>query len=481
MNSTAAKHAVIKVWSGNLVILFAYLFGTLKIALYSDDYSSMIFTSETSDHALRDLRPGQSVMVYLGYATIANDSQNIWKLKCLSLLGLLVLYNLLISRINQSKKSWLITLGTAVSFCITPFQLYVHWATCWYFTWVAVFGIFAYDFYLKRGWHNKTFGVITLVICISTYPITAYLFIVFLSVVSLINQLDARLIFKKVIIQIWFAIQATLVSIFCSLLFLELKNLESSSRVGFVTLEQIPGKLFWIVSRPIVIGLRPFQVSSPSSFGALLSIMPWILLLALYVLLVNRRVDQPKLGKFSLLVLIVAISLAPLIVTPDNQFEFRLIPGYSWMVVVILFIVLEKLALSVRALKLPVEFIASAIVVIAVTTTNLTYTKFFLNPYTGKTVFLSQALSNCQKAGKTESVVILRPTINFPSRPNLGVLSQSTDLMSDWVPVANVKLVGRSMGLKLSEVIYLRSGAALDETRCYIDLEDYRQEILSNL
>jgi hypothetical protein len=53
--------------------------------------------------------------------------------------------------------------------------------------------------------------------------------------------------------------------------------------------------------------------------------------------------------------------------------------------------------------------------------------------------------------------------------------------MSDWVPVANVKLVGRSMGLKLSEVIYLRSGAALDETRCYIDLEDYRQEILSNL
>ena len=481
MNNTGAKHAVIKVWSGNLVILFAYLFGTLKISLYSDDYSSIIFTSETSDHALRDLRPGQSVMVNLGFSTIVNDPQNIWKLKCLSLLGLLVLYNVVVTRIDQSKRSWFIALGTAVGFCITPFQMYVHWATCWYFTWVAVFGIYAYDLYRKRGWHNKTVGVIILMVCISTYPITAYLFVSFLAVISLINQFDTKLIFKEVIIQIWFAIQATLVSIFCGLLVLEVKNLESSSRIGLITVEEIPGKLFWIVSRPIVIGLRPFQVSSPSSFGALLSVIPWILLLTLYVLFVNRRADQAKLDKFSLLVLIVAISLAPLVVTPNNQFEFRLISGYSWMVVVIIFMAVEKLSLSVRYLKLPGYFIAFTIVVIAVATTNLNYTKFFLNPYTGKTLFLSQALSNCQKAGKTESVVILRPTSNFPSRPNLGLLSQSTDLMSDWVPVANVKLVGRSMGINLREVTYLASETSLDGTNCQIDLEDYRQSILSNL
>jgi hypothetical protein len=481
VQSLMIKFAPLRQLVGNLIILIAYLYGTLKVSLYSDDYTSMLFTLESQEHAFRDLRPGQGMMVYLGFETIVNDPHNIWILKCLSLLGLLVLYHLVISRIHQSKRSWFVVIGTAVGFCITPFQMYVHWATCWYFTWVAVFGIYAYSVYRRKGWHNKAIALIILAICISTYPITAYSFVVFYSVISLINEMNKRLVIKEAITQIWFAIQATLISTFCSLLILKLKNLEPNSRVEFVTIDNIPEKLFWLVTRPMVIGLRPFQVSSPSTFGALLSIIPWIILLVLYVFTVNRRVFPIKWESVLLPILLVAVSLAPLIVTSDNQFEFRLIPSYSWLVVVFIFILLGKLGRSLKPIKLPINLVAFTLVIIAVTTTNLTYYNFFLNPYRTKTQFLSEALSKCDNLGTTESVVILRPVNDFPSFLNLGILSQSTDLMSDWVPVANVKLVGESLGLKLGAVTYPTNRVETEDSNCNVDLEEYRQEILGNL
>jgi hypothetical protein len=438
-----------------------------------------MFTLETQEHAFRDLRPGQGIMVYFGFETIVNDPQNIWILKFLSLLGLLVLYHLVISRIHESKRSWFVVTGTAVGFCITPFQMYVHWATCWYFTWVAVFGICAYSVYRRKGWLNKAIAIIILAICISTYPITAYSFVIFYSVIALINEINKREVIKEVITQIWFAIQATIISIFCSLQILRLKNLEPNSRVEFVTIDNIPEKLLWLITRPMVIGLRPFQVSSPSPFEALLSIIPWIILLTIYALIVNRKVFPIKWESVLLPVLLVAVSLAPLVVTSDNQFEFRLIPSYSWMVVVFIFILLERVRRSLKPIKLPINLVASTLVIIALTTTNLTYYNFFLNPYRAKTQFLSEALSKCDNLGTTESVVILRPVNDFPSLLNLGILSQSTDLMSDWVPVANVKVVGESLGIKLGAVTYPTKRVESEDSNCYVDLEEYRQEILS--
>jgi hypothetical protein len=481
VQSFMIKLAPFKQLLGNLIILSAYFYGTLKVSLYSDDYTSMMFTLETQEHAFRDLRPGQGMMVYLGFETFVNNPQNIWILKFLSLLGLLVLYHLVISRIHESKRSWFVVTGTAVGFCITPFQMYVHWATCWYFTWVAVFGVYAYCVYRRKGWHNKAIALIILAICISTYPITAYSFVVFFSVIRLINEMNKRLVIKEVVTQIWFVIQATLISTFCSLLILRLKNLEPNSRVEFVTLDNIPGKLFWLITRPVVIGLRPFQVSSPSTFEALLSMIPWIILLALYLFIVNRRVFSIKWESVFLPILLVAVSLAPLIVTSDNQFEFRLIPSYSWLVVVFIFILLERLGRSLKLIKLPMNLVAFMLVIVAVTTTNLTYYNFFLNPYRSKTQFLSEALSKCDNLGTTESVVILRPVNDFPNFLNLGILSQSTDLMSDWVPVANVKVVGESLGLKLGAVTYPTNRVEGEDSNCDIDLEEYRQEILSKL
>jgi len=231
----------------------------------------------------------------------------------------------------------------------------------------------------------------------------------------------------------------------------------------------------------MVIGLRPFQVSSPSTFEALLSIIPWIILLTIYALIVNRKVFPIKWESVLLPVLLIAVSLAPLVVTSNNQFEFRLIPSYSWMVVVFIFILLERVRRSLKPIKLPINLVASTLVIIAVTTTNLTYHNFFLNPYRAKTQFLSEALSKCDNLGTTESVVILRPVNDFPNFLNLGILSQSTDLMSDWVPVANVKVVGESLGLKLGAVTYPTNRVENEDSNCYVDLEEYRQEILSNL
>jgi hypothetical protein len=213
----------------------------------------------------------------------------------------------------------------------------------------------------------------------------------------------------------------------------------------------------------------------------LLSIIPWIILLALYVLIVKRRVFPVKWESVLLPILLIVVSLAPLIVTSDNQFEFRLIPSYSWMVVVFAFVLLERLGKSLKSIKLPINLIAFMLVIIAVTFTNSTYYNFFLNPYRTKTQFLSEVLSKCDNLGITQSVVILRPVNDFPDYPNLGILSQSTDLMSDWVPIANVKVVGESLGLELGTVIYPTKRAEAEESNCSIDLEEYRQEILSNL
>lgn len=481
MHSALIKTASAKLLTGYLVIVSAYFYGVLKVALYSDDYTSMIFTSGMFDHALADLRPGQALMVNLGFATITNNPHEIWRLKCLSLLGLLLLYHLVASRINLVKRSWFIILGIAVGFCLTPFQMYVHWATCWYFTWVGVFGLLSYNVYRKSGWHNKAVGLTTLMISVSTYPIMAFSFIVFCSVINLINKVDARLALNEVFSQIWFAIQATFISVIFSSLLLQLMHIEPSSRVSFVALENIPEKLYWLISRPLVIGLRPFQIGSPNFVTVILSIIPIVLFMTCSLLLFKKRGLKQLSEKFLLIGLLVIVSLAPLAVTSDNQFEFRLIPSYGWLVIMLIFLGLEKVAHLMKRFRAPMNLTAVAFVVVAITVPNLIFFNFFLNPYVTKTQYFTLALVDCQKAGKTASVVVLRPVSNFRTLPNLGVLSQSTDLMSDWVPVANAKVVGESMGLKLGEVTYMSRGGALNQSNCYIDLEGYRQKILGGL
>jgi hypothetical protein len=102
----------------------------------------------------------------------------------------------------------------------------------------------------------------------------------------------------------------------------------------------------------------------------------------------------------------------------------------------------------------------------------------FIEPYESKSSFIQSELSNCQnKTRLIEKIIIQQPKSGYPSRNNIGILSQTSDLASPWVPIPTVKYILKTYE-SLPKEIFLQDYIDEDSIdSCVIDLGKYSQDL----
>lgn len=470
--------------AGIAVILLAYSPGVFRESFWSDDYPYLMDTSGSADHVLRDGRPTSAALISMSFSLIKNPS-NAWILRALALIGMLLLFHLISKKLEGSVNSPFAILAIAIAFCLPSFQMYIHWSTAWSYMWTALAGLKAFDLWSSDQRTKKIVAVILLTLALTTYPPAALIFFSVIVVANVVNESSSLRMFSETIKGIWLLILSLLTSFVAVFVVTQLGGVSLNQRVNFVSLSQIPAKISWLITRPLVVGLRPFAIDSPAPKIAILTSIPVLLILFIGILRQSRKTGEHLALRAIAIVFPLMITLAPIVVSSDNQIEFRVLPGYCWGVATIaIFFLLVEIQSRVNETTgrelfgRYVGVIAVVLVgVVAILSVQSHYRELVGDPYQKKNAFLNGKIDGCVAKGSTKSFVILPPSAPFKSHSRLGIFSMSTDLASPWVPKPNVEtlLRERQIGAPVSYIEVRPSAIIGDEGACIIDLEDFRK------
>lgn len=155
------------------ILILIYLPGIIVPGIWSDDYPTLIDPVSHQVHASRDGRPIYGYMLELFFRLIA-ESKNLWVIKLIALIGLLLLANQVNHMLNEKRDNLRILLSTTGAFCIASFQLSIHWATAFFFPWVAFFALLGFNQIIKPSWNRKFQGILLLTASSLSYPLLVF-------------------------------------------------------------------------------------------------------------------------------------------------------------------------------------------------------------------------------------------------------------------------------------------------------------------
>lgn len=381
---------------GIFILGVGFLPGVFRESFWSDDYTALNETNSMAMHALRDARPVQALEVKFSYSFVVHSVADGWKLRTMAFIGLVCLYLYTVRRLAHIERRRFLEIGVATAFCTSSFQMQIHWATAWIFPWVSLLAWIAFDVWSSTFRFKKIISIFLMSISLLIYPLSSVFFISAVSVLAILRGETNRSVLKQ--LRDGFILLAVSSAFSAAVVFSAFKFLviHANQRVGLVALSDLPTKVVWFLTRPIVIGLRPFQISSPSSIQALLSILPVLILFLVGVLATQKFQIRNSIFRVITVGISVSASLFPLLVTSPNEFEYRMISGYAWAVVVLIFFYLLQLNelrefFSSRWIRQGIDRLLSVLLIcitlLGIFTLNLYYFKFIGDPYTKKTAF----------------------------------------------------------------------------------------------
>lgn len=468
---------------GLLLLIAAYAPGVFRTSLWSDDYAALIGTSGFAEHVLRDGRPTSAGIVYLAFSALGTAT-GAWILRFLALVALSLIYLFVDRSIRHSTNYKFATLSVAVALCLPSFQMYVHWTVTWHFLWVALAGLYAFQLWSSRQIVPKIIGVLLLVLALTSYPPTALFYFAAIAVSNSLNSMSSKTFIRETFRGLTLLAVSGAVSVIVASLTLRSYGLAPNARVKLVGVHEIPAKIVWFLTRPLVVGLRPFTIDSPRPIFAAFTALPVLVMLFVGVKRQSQELSEGFILRAFAVSLPLLVTLAPIIFTSDNQIEFRLLSGLCWGTTSLasFFLLVEvkewfqRHDAGRRLARATLVTAASALALIAVSTVNLHYEGFFGDPYRVKTTFLNGKISKCLDNDDSEKILVLPPKKPFHSLARLGVFSMSSDLASPWVPQANVELLLKQRNAWLP-VEYLDPRPVhliLHNGVCVIDLEEFR-------
>lgn len=470
--------------AGLSVIICAYSLGVFKVSFWSDDYPALLGTRAMADHLLSDGRPTSSELLSVSFSML-KDPANAWILRSFALIALLLIFLFVSKSISGSKHYNLGVLSIAIALCLPSFQMYVHWSTAWYYPWATLAGLYSYQLWSSKQTIKKILAALLFVLALTTYPPTAMFFFAAISVTNVLIQSETRKFFTGVIQGLVLFVISVIASTILVFTTLHIAGVSPSQRVKLLTISEIPNKIVWLFTRPIVVGLRPFMIDSPTPKFAILTSLPILIILFLGVLRQSRQLGELFLYRAIAIGLPLIMALIPIIATPDNQIEFRILPGYCWGLAAIgSFFLLVEIKTWLEVLKVKgkpksATILSASIILslIAIVSVNSHYVQLIGDPYHKKNVFLNAKISSCLSNRLTEKILIIPPKESFPSFARLGVFSMSTDLASTWVPEPNVQLLLRERKINVPVAYSEVRPPNLDvaKTDCVIDLEEFRK------
>lgn len=465
-----------------LSLMSAYGFGVIYITFWTDDFAGIADNQANSLHMIKDTRPLGALLLYITFEMVKFDFLFVVAFKLLGLIGIIALghylmNNLASSRVSISDLAVIISIGL----CLPAFQVQAHWLHMWLSSWLALASLLSYKSWIL----GRRFRATILLACVFlTYPPMAFWIFTFGGLVFFLSEKDSKKGLKDLYDQIILFLFGFILSRLVSLLVVNALDTDVNERVGFVSFTEVPTKMIWYMTRPLVTAFRPFMIDSPSEQFAFVTSLPFVFLFfGLLIISFVRRGTFTK-EKFSQLFLfslwIMIFSSAHILVTSNNQFEFRMVSNLHFG---ILFFILSGLV-QIRLLRgARKKFLLISLLIISISTVNFRYYDLMFVPFNEKNEFVRNELMKCNSNDEYKGVQVITPTIAFPMHDRLGDFSIATDLSYSWVLEGSIIYVVESENFRRfsnSPIQIDNKGTNNRESFCKVDLNDFRKELISH-
>lgn len=465
-----------------LSLMCAYGFGVVYLTFWTDDFAGIADNQANSLHMIKDTRPLGALLLYITFEVVKFDFLFVVVFKLLGLIGIIalghfLLNNLVSPRVTRPELAVIISIGL----CLPAFQVQAHWLHMWLTSWLALASLLSY-----RSWIlGRRFRAIVLLAGVFlTYPPMAFWIFTFGGLTFFLSKKDSKKGLKELSDQVILFIFGFLLSRLVSLLVI--KNLDAAvnDRVGFVSFTDVSTKMIWYITRPLVSAFRPFMIDSPSDQFAFVTAFPFISLF--FGLLINSFVSRNNSAKenfsqiFLFCIWIMIFSSAHILVTSNNQFEFRMVSNLHFAILFFILYGLIQLKLLRGARK---KFLLISLLVISISTVNIRYYDLMFVPFKLKNEFIKSELIKCNSSDEYKGVHVITPSIAFPMHDRLGDFSIVTDLSYSWVLEGSIIYVVESGNFHK----FSNSQIQIDDKRttnkelfCAVDLNNFQKELSSH-
>jgi len=474
MDKSSAVINQTKLRTGSALFLFAtFFYGVFAVSAFSDDYPGLVDPWGIAMHATKDARPIQGFGLLL-FFSVANSVQNLWILRLVGLIGLILLSDSINRRLLKAKGSGWIVFASTIAFTSISFQFFTHWAGAFMFPWVALLSLAGLTCWAKESKVSKMIGIVFLLLSLMTYPLLSF----FVFSIGFVEWYFTDFNFSNYIAKLKSTIlyigTGSAVLFFSIALFRVFNPSVLNSRVDFVSYSEIPRKIVWFISRPVALGFRPYFLTSPTLSQLVLSALPILVLLLMFALR-KTNFNLMDTGKLLLaLAATIVFSLTPLLFVGQDQIDFRLVGAVKWLIETLLIGTLFEFlsTLFKKRRKAISGVLAGVLAFLALLNVNHVFETNFKTHYVQGISFFKKSLTKCNLAELQTGILIVSRTKAWPSRPLVGVLSQTTDLASEWVPVNSMKLYLSSQANENFQV-NLESKIPKGFKGCIVRLDDF--------
>lgn len=442
----------------------------LQPSLWSDDYAAISDPQAFSSSLVSDLRPGWALLHWAFVSTLGIETYA-WFPKILSTIFVILTYRVLTS-IKVARNENVVRTVFAACLFLPSVSIFVHWSTFWQNSLAFFFSIYSLKIsvFLKDSFRSRSISLVLFSMSLLIYPPSAFASFGILGIYVLIVMPNPTINLK---IKNFFWITA--VSAMSSFLIADLVrrklNLVSSDRIQLTSFEELPEKILYI-SKLVFASFNIYSTVRPSEpinlfFGSFC-----MLLFLAYFYLSKLRLTKACILPIIKSASICLLSLAPVIVTKDNQIELRIMAGLA--IYVTFFTLLGCVAvLSMFGKKLRISLFSNlaplCIVFLALSgALNVNrYVSFFVSQYESNLSFVKSSLEECTFSN-FDRILIVNSTPPPLSR-RLGIYSLKSDFVSWWVPPSAPGILDRRIaGMEVLRIE--RNEFRLEKNNCVMDL-----------
>ena len=141
----------------------------------------------------------------------------------------------------------------------------------------------------RDGLRHKLFGLFLVTISLLIYPLLSFFIFSILFADLYLTSITRSEVYRRIKSVLPLLVLSALLSASLSRLLLMFLNLEYNPRVQIISLAQIPEKLIWFVTRPLLLSYRPVLIDSPSTLIIGAEVLIFTLI---FVLLISSTLRQ---------------------------------------------------------------------------------------------------------------------------------------------------------------------------------------------
>jgi hypothetical protein len=470
-----AKKSDALIFNVGMVVAFLIYFPLiLKEQIFSDEYDLLGSGNSLAEHIKKDGRPA-GAMVYKIMALIVDAPQDLFILRLTSLISAIVLLKMLSRKFQKIENSKMHQAILVSSIFLPTFVLYIFWGMLSYFMIAVTLSFISFELWSSEENRKRILAVIIQITAILVYPPSAFTTFALMGVLYLFSSESISESVRNIGKWIIFTCISGVIAISIVLLDTKLNDFSLNTRVKTVQLNDLPEKIIWIFTRPFLISTRLFDIRSPSSFEALFSftIFALVLFAGLKIRFVHAKLILVKVILFLTTIL---LSLAPIILSSDNQFDYRLILGPSISMFLALGFCLIEIAKVIDSKsRLGIALLLS-VFTFGVFSMHSHSSKLFLEPYEIKMKLISDSVKVCFEENRSpQSISIIGKNQVFDQRKNLGLFSMKTDLASSWVPIPSFEWAIFENHFPELPVRFLESDSYIPPESCSIDFAAFAE------